>query len=952
MKQFLKAHKASSSSSSLSSTHTRIPDKTLNIHGGSYCITSDILSEFYGLYCEHVFENENDEYLTEKQIPNGPILLDFDFRYSFEVQERQHTSEHVDELLFSIYLIVLGEMCHFTKDCRFPIYIFEKPTVFPVEEKNLTKDGIHIIIGIQLPIEYQIILREKVLERLTNVDNDYTITQLPFINSWDTILDEGISKGSVNWQMYGSKKPGNMAYRLVKLYRIGYDETDSSFTVYEDDNDLEEYKKPEKFCEISAQYQGNLKVTTKEILSATSKHKKKRNSLKQSSSKKTKKATVSAAAGGGGGGAVEEEDEMFTTGESIFVNNATADIEIEDIVDEATLHSAVELLMKSFKYNEYHLKEIHQYTQILDDSFYKPGSHDKNRQVAFALKHTDDRLFLSWVMLRSKSDDFEYSTIPTLYEQWNRYFNLRDRQDELTFRSIIYWAKTGNYEEYLAIKKQTINVFIEESIRDDTEYDFAYILFQLFKEQFVCTSIKHKTWFMYTNHRWMKDDGESLRKSISNELYELYIQKLEICKEELKEYMDDAENPKLIALKARYGKIMLLVKKLKTTSSKNNIFRETMEIFYDKDFISRMDSNPYLMCFQNGVVDFKNRCFRDGCAQDYITKTTGINYIPFETIEQSRVVDELREFMRTLFPLPELESYMWDHLASVFIGANLNQTFNIYLGNGSNGKSLLMELMKAVLGEYKGTVPVTLVTEKRNSIGGTSSEIAQLKGLRYAVMQEPSDGASFNEGVVKEMTGGDPIQARGLYCDSEVFILQCTLACCTNTLFDIKATDDGTWRRIVLVDFMSKFIDENDVVPGAAMPKYTFIKDKKLKEKFPMWAPAFASMLIHRAFETQGVVHACELVMRSSNKYRKRQDVLAAFISEKLIVADPSEKVKRVELMEMYKIWYTKAYSGQGGKMPAYAKLHELMDKTFGPIKKTFWSGVQMVYSDETDEEV
>ena len=80
---------------------------------------------------------------------------------------------------------------------------------------------------------------------------------------------------------------------------------------------------------------------------------------------------------------------------------------------------------------------------------------------------------------------------------------------------------------------------------------------------------------------------------------------------------------------------------------------------------------------------------------------------------------------------------MWDHLASCLIGTNLNQTFNIYTGGGSNGKSVLVELMSRCLGDYKSVVPVTLITQNRNTIGSTSSEVVQLMGTRYAVMQEP-----------------------------------------------------------------------------------------------------------------------------------------------------------------------------------------------------------------------
>ena len=162
-------------------------------------------------------------------------------------------------------------------------------------------------------------------------------------------------------------------------------------------------------------------------------------------------------------------------------------------------------------------------------------------------------------------------------------------------------------------------------------------------------------------------------------------------------------------------------------------------------------------------------------------------YKPLEYYEKNEknTINEIREFFEQLFPNNSLRTYMWEHLASTLLGTIENQTFNIYNGSGANGKSKLVELMSLVLGEYKSAVPITLVTQKRNNIGGTSSEVYNLIGTRYAVMQEPSKGDKINEGVMKELTGGDPIQCRALFKDSVEFIPQFKLVVCTNTLFDI-----------------------------------------------------------------------------------------------------------------------------------------------------------------------
>jgi P4 family phage/plasmid primase-like protien len=369
-----------------------------------------------------------------------------------------------------------------------------------------------------------------------------------------------------------------------------------------------------------------------------------------------------------------------------------------------------------------------------------------------------------------------------------------------------------------------------------------------------------------------------------------------------------------------------------------------------------MDTNKYLMCFNNGVVDFTNKVFREGYPEDYITKTTKINYISsdeVESIDYKKTFEELHEFMNKLFPIPDLNKYMWEHLSSCLIGANKNQTFNVYHGSGSNGKSILADLMSVTLGEYKGTVPITLVTDSRGKIGGTSDEVLKLKGVRYAVMQEPSKGVKLNEGIMKELTGGDPLQARGLYSESEIFEPQFSLVVCTNNLFDIESNDDGTWRRIRKCDFKSKFVDEgesyNDETP------YIFVKDKSLKDKLPSFATVFASLLVERAFKTGGVVEDCETVLQASNKYRNGQDHINAFIQEMIIrTNDTKDKLGKGGLMQGFKQWFEQSQGSR--KVPKGEELYEAMTKKFGSVttKDGKWHGIKFVEPDleEEDEDI
>jgi P4 family phage/plasmid primase-like protien len=584
----------------------------------------------------------------------------------------------------------------------------------------------------------------------------------------------------------------------------------------------------------------------------------------------------------------------------------------------------------------------------LPEKYYEPGSHLLNRLVAFALKHTDDRLFLSWVMLRSKASDFDYDSIPALYGEWKKHFNKNSSKDSVTKRSIMYWAKQYNFEGYEKVKKNSINFHIEESINSGTEYDLAQVLKEMFKDKYVCVSYNNKgIWYTFKEHRWVLDKGMSLREKISKDMYELYSNKSDDMSNEYHQY--DASDDRQDFIRKKVKSLSDIKFKLKKTNDKNNIMREAMELFYDSDFISNMDKNKNLMCFNNGVVDFKNKVFRDGCPDDYITKTTKINFVPLDKTNEDilKTENDIVDFMKKLFPIPELEKYMWDHLSSCLIGSNKNQTFNVYHGSGSNGKSILTDLMSLTLGEYKGMVPITLVTERRGLIGGTSDEVLKLKGVRYAVMQEPTKGVKLNEGVMKELTGGDPIQARGLYSESEIFEPQFSLVVCTNNLFDIDSNDDGTWRRIRKCDFESKFIDEgeayNDETP------YVFAKDKSLKEKLPKFAPVFASMLVKRVFETDGIVKDCEYVLKSSNKYRNGQDHITAFISEKIEkTGDPKDKVGKNGLYQAFKAWFQQEQGAK--KIPKGQELNECMVKKFGACKQKGWEGVRFIAQEESEE--
>ena len=718
-------------------THTRIGSKELNIPGGIYNIPKDQLSEFWNVYYKHIFEHKNAEYLTEKQlVEDGPILIDIDERYDSTVKGRVHTKNHIIDLVM-LYASKIEEIYKLTHNSKIDVFIMEKSTVNSLENK--TKDGIHIIICLKMHKALQLILRERVLKDISEMWDD-----LPIINSWEELIDEAVSGGTVNWQIYGSKKPGQKAYLLKYYFTLDFTSTDSNNEWSITENNIDKFIIKDNLHKLSAQY------TEWPIFPIQENVVKLFEEKKQEILNKDKKPKF-----------------KLKTAPNYDLNY----FDFRKIKDKKMLDELIEVLFDetNLRPTDYELKEIHQFALILPVQYYGPGSYTKWIRVGWALKNTDNKLFITWLALSCKSPDFKWRDVPELYERWNSFDH--DNPAGLTSRSIMYWAKNDALKDYLAVRKDTIGYFMEQTVNTSTEFDLANVLYQIFKDIFVCVSIKNNVWYEYIDHRWHEiDSGNTLRLLISKKMHDMYMKKAQDAVNTL-QHVDKNDDQQIYEnMHKRSHKLADICTLLKKTNWKNNIMREARELFYDKNFLNLLDTNPYLLCFNNGVVDFKNKTHRKGQPDDYISKCTNIDFTPLDQIKDQQTINEINQFIDQLFPIVDLREYMWQHMASCLIGTNENQTFNIYTGSGCNGKSKLVDLLGKALGNYKATVPTTLITQTRNSIGSTSSEVVQLVGTRLVVMSEPSKGEKINEGIMKEITGGDPIQGRALFKEAITFI--------------------------------------------------------------------------------------------------------------------------------------------------------------------------------------
>ena len=922
---YLKLHKASAGEII---THTRIGDKEKGIYGGAYHIDSAEWSEMMAKYYQNVFVQGKIEYLTEKQlIENGPILIDIDLRYDVNITKKQHTPSHILDAVM-LYADKIEEMVQLENGIKIEVFVMEKSDVNVLETK--TKDGIHILIGIKMHKAVQVMLRKRVLLDLKNMWDD-----LPITNTWEDVLDDAVTRAFCNWQVYGSRKPSNQAYLMKKHFQLTWE--NESWDVEE--KDITTFSTEKNIEKLSARYTGYAGFELKE------KYLKEFEETNATLNKREAAPNAKSGAAAGNKGKYTAKFNPSNSGGSTLIGNEMtyADINGPEILDRM-----LEELFNDSDICNYIVCETHQYTMSLPEAYYGAGSYTKWIRVGWALANTSPKLFLTWIKFSSQSKDFKWKeSIQEMHAMWKKFEC--NNPDGLTNRSIMYWSRNDAPKEYEKIQQETISFFVENAIKETTEYDIARVLFHMYKDNYVCASSRNDVWYKYTNNRWFDDTaGGTLRSHISREVHQVFVLKTIEYTAKLQLYEStDPIHEKMTKDLIKLGDISL---NLKRSVWKNNIMREARELFYYKDFIEKLDQNPYLLCFNNGVVDFQNKVFRKGQHDDYISKCTKIDYVPFDETKMAHTFGEIALFIKELFPVKELHDYMWEHLASCLIGTNKNQTFNIYYGGGRNGKSKLTELMSKSLGEYKATVPITLITQKRNTIGSTSSEIVQLMGVRYAVMQEPSKGDRINEGIMKEITGGDPIQGRALFKDTVTFTPQFKLVVCTNELFEDMSTDDGTWRRIRICDYMSKFLEKpyaDEKWPKSEYP-YQYKLDKDIDKKFGDWAPVFMAYLVKMAYELQGNVRDCRMVMASSDKYRNNQDYLADFAKDKLKVKE-GEKVKKTVLLEEFRTWYI-ANHGRN-KIPKGKEVHEYMDKKFGAYKSGGWKNVAIVFDGEEEEE-
>ncbi|NDB30219.1 hypothetical protein EB151_11810, partial [archaeon] len=379
---------------------------------------------------------------------------------------------------------------------------------------------------------------------------------------------------------------------------------------------------------------------------------------------------------------------------------------------------------------------------------------------------------------------------------------------------------------------------------------------------------------------------------------------------------------------------------------KDSIMKECRTLFIDEKFEELLDSRSHLIGFDNGVYDLKMHIFRDGMPDDYIYLSTKQNYVSYNP--EAPEIAEINDFFSKIFTNKNLRTYVMDVLACIIDGSIAQERFYIFTGQGSNGKSRLLDLIQKAIGEYYCILPIALLTQKRAASNAAQSELERTKGKRFAVMQEPSENEKLNIGLMKELSGQDRILVRALYKEPYEFKPQFKMILTCNELPEVPSDDGGTWRRIKVCNFSSRFCENPD--PS----KNEFHMDLELTDKFDRWKEVFISMLIerHKTINPSSITEPSE-VRIATESYKQNNDIIGQFISEKIII-DPEIKEPRVTIAKLYndfRIW-TVSNVTKGKKCPDRNQLKAYFEKILAqPYDNKGWRGIGYRQDDEDDED-
>jgi putative DNA primase/helicase len=375
-------------------------------------------------------------------------------------------------------------------------------------------------------------------------------------------------------------------------------------------------------------------------------------------------------------------------------------------------------------------------------------------------------------------------------------------------------------------------------------------------------------WLIWQNDRWQwcdKDEPLAAAKDVATKLVKLAANELQDDPDKAKRLIREATAasnlPKLMAM---------------LTLGKSELGMGVAA--------NALDTQARLLGVINGVVDLRMGFLLPNKPEMLITQHCAARF------DKSAKCSLWLQALDQVFQGDTATIKTFQILLGMTLTGEVGEEFIIFvIGFGANGKSLLSNVVTAIIGEYAKTVPSSLLAARRGDDHSPRSDLAMLNGARLVSINELPAGMQLNEQMVKQIAGREPISARFLHKEFFTFLPRFTTWVRTNHKPIVKGDDDGIWRRIIPIPFRRKFAPHE--------------QDPKLEAKLLAERDGILMWMIEGAMEYyRNGITLSPAIKREQAKYRKDSDMLGEFLGECTDV-DPSSRVKKSDLYQRWKYW-------------------------------------------------
>ena len=299
------------------------------------------------------------------------------------------------------------------------------------------------------------------------------------------------------------------------------------------------------------------------------------------------------------------------------------------------------------------------------------------------------------------------------------------------------------------------------------------------------------------------------------------------------------------------------------------------------------DADPWLLGVQNGVLNLRTGKLRQAAPDLRVSKRCRVEFDP--TAECPR----FRAFLAEVLPDPEVQAFFLRFMGYCLTGSVEAQAFLFLHGGGFNGKSVLVDLLAWLLGDYARKIPTEMLMLQQRSTQGPDPDVLTLKGLRLAYASETEDGRRLSEGRIKDMTGGERMTARAPYATAAVeFTPTFKLVISGNHKPSISDTSHGMWRRVILLLFGVQ-IPEADRDPD--------LPAKLTSEGSGILNLALAGLRDFRAGPKPDL-RVPASIKAATATYRAEQDILGEFLADECEIGE-GFRAPRGQLNAAYEVW-------------------------------------------------